>query len=357
MPSINGINNTISNANFTVPAGTITASGNITSSAGYVVGATGLGAGANPGTSGLVVNLPNRIGAWITGPNVSSAGVDADGLFIDTSFEPTMSIGKAASIGLYPTFNVPGGVTITNGYGLYIASGTWSGIGVTTGYGLFVTHPTFGTSNYAAQIDNIRIDANTIEAANTNGSLDVNSNGSGALNLGTNASAHTVTLGSTNTTSTTNLQSGSGGINIPAFTEGALITSSTGGVSTVTGTAGYILTANAAGTSPSFQANTGTTVVVYTPVVFADSPYTVLSTDYYISVDVTGGAVSIRLPNTTTTARTFVIKDKVGLSATSNITVTTVGGAVNIDGATTFVMNTNYESIQLIWNGTSYEIY
>ena len=67
----------------------------------------------------------------------------------------------------------------------------------------------------------------------------------------------------TNTTSTTNLQAGTGGINIPAFTEGALVTSSAGKISTVTGTTGFVLTANTAGTAPSFQTvNPGTKVLI-----------------------------------------------------------------------------------------------
>ncbi len=99
------------------------------------------------------------------------------------------------------------------------------------------------------------------------------------------------------------------------------------------------------------------TIVNYVGTNHAGTPYVVAATDYYISVDVTAGVVQVNLPNAPTSNRIFVIKDKVGLAATSNITVTTVGGAVNIDGATTYVMNTAYESIQLIFNGTSYEIY
>ncbi len=104
-------------------------------------------------------------------------------------------------------------------------------------------------------------------------------------------------------------------------------------------------------------ANTGADIVNYTVVNFAASPYSAIATDYYISADVTGGAITIRLPNAATLGRVFVIKDKVGLAATNNITVTTVGGAVNIDGAVTFVMNTAYEAVQLIGNGVSYEVF
>jgi len=73
------------------------------------------------------------------------------------------------------------------------------------------------------------------------------------VSIATGAGNKTLTLGSTNTTSTTTIQSGSGGINIPQFSEGALVTDSAGGVSSVTGNVGYVLTANGAGVAPSFQ--------------------------------------------------------------------------------------------------------
>lgn len=101
----------------------------------------------------------------------------------------------------------------------------------------------------------------------------------------------------------------------------------------------------------------GPSMGTYTGINHASSPYTVQPTDYYISCDVTGGVITVLLPNAPLTSTVFAIKDKVGLSATSNITVTTVGGAVNIDGATTFTMNTAYEAISVIFNGVSYEIF
>jgi hypothetical protein len=100
-----------------------------------------------------------------------------------------------------------------------------------------------------------------------------------------------------------------------------------------------------------------TGAVSYTPVNHGASPYTVLAADDFIGVDCSGGVVSILLPNAPTTGRTFSIKDTLGNAATNNITVTTVGGAVNIDGATSFVMNTAYQSINVIFNGAIYCIY
>ena len=88
-----------------------------------------------------------------------------------------------------------------------------------------------------------------------------------------------------------------------------------------------------------------------------DSPYTVLSTDEYLSCDVSSGTLTIDLPDAPTTGRVVRIKDSTGNAATNNISVTTAGGVVTIDGVTTFTMNTNYESISVIFNGTSYEVF
>ena len=95
----------------------------------------------------------------------------------------------------------------------------------------------------------------------------------------------------------------------------------------------------------------------YTNVTTAMSPYTVLTTDYYLSVNSTAGAVTLLFPNAATANRTYIVKDRTGTADTNNITITTVGGAVNIDGATTFVMNTEYEAANLVGNATSYEVY
>lgn len=88
-----------------------------------------------------------------------------------------------------------------------------------------------------------------------------------------------------------------------------------------------------------------------------DATYTVLATDQFVSVDASGGAKQVNLPNTTDTGRVIRIKDQGGDAAGNNITVTTPGGAVTIDGAVTFVMNSAYESISVIFNGAGYELF
>lgn len=85
------------------------------------------------------------------------------------------------------------------------------------------------------------------------------------------------------------------------------------------------------------------------------SPYTVLSTDYVVEVN-TGSAYTIRLPDAPTTGTQYVIKDVTGTASSNNISLTTVGGAVTIDGVTTYTINTNYAAIKVYFNGTSYFI-
>lgn len=101
--------------------------------------------------------------------------------------------------------------------------------------------------------------------------------------------------------------------------------------------------------------NTAINTITYTNV--NSSPYVVLSTDEYLSVDCSGGAITLQFPNAATTTRVYIVKDRTGSAATHNITLQSVSGAVNIDGATTFVMNTNFEAVNLIGNSSSYEIF
>lgn len=115
-----------------------------------------------------------------------------------------------------------------------------------------------------------------------------------------------------------------------------------------------------AGISTSAAGNTITIAATdaapaYTNVAVA--AYNVLTTDYYISVDCSVVPVTLKFANAATLKKSFVVKDRTGNAAINNITITTIGGAVNIDGATTFVMNTAYESVSLVGNGSSYELY
>lgn len=82
-------------------------------------------------------------------------------------------------------------------------------------------------------------------------------------------------------------------------------------------------------------------------------PYTTLATDYVIIVDTTS-ARTINLVASPVTGQTYRIKDNTGSAATNNITITPAAG--NIDGAASFVINTNYGSVDLVYNGTQWNI-
>lgn len=90
--------------------------------------------------------------------------------------------------------------------------------------------------------------------------------------------------------------------------------------------------------------------------VVGPTTYIVTSTDYFISCNSTAGVVTVQLPNSPTNLYDqYVIKDRTGTASTNNIIVTTVGGVVLIDGATSYTFTDNYESLEILWNGTSYE--
>lgn len=191
--------------------------GNVTRNTGEF---STVGVGAAATTSALYVNATNRIGTWITGANVST-GADADGLFVDASFQPSANTVNCASIGLFPTFAPPVGVTITTGYGLYVAAGTSGGAGtVTTGYGLFVAAPAFGVSNFAANI----------------GGLIINSAGTGTITTGV--------------WSGTNISLAKGGTN-------ASLVADNGGIFYSTATAGAILASTSTANQPLLSGASG----------------------------------------------------------------------------------------------------
>lgn len=140
-----------------------------------------------------------------------------------------------------------------------------------------------------------------------------------------------------------------------AATDGQLVIGSSGVdpvIATLTAGTGVSIT-NGAGSITISASGTET----YNYVSTNTSPYVVGATDEYISVDSSAGAITVQLPNAPATGRVYYIKDQKGSAATHNITITTVGGVVTIDGGTSFVMNTAYESASVIFNGTSYEVF
>jgi hypothetical protein len=123
---------------------------------------------------------------------------------------------------------------------------------------------------------------------------------------------------------------------------------------TITGSGG--ITTSGSGSTLTIVGS-GESLIDITSLVGSGNTYIVLTSDYYLSCDVSGGTIQLNLPNSPTTGKVWVAKDSGGDASTNNITVTTPGGVVLIDGSTTFVMNTDYESAQFVFNGTSYEVF
>jgi hypothetical protein len=253
----------------------------------------------------------NVVGGGSTNINTTAAG-------------STLTVSVISSPSFAGHTTVATGLTATTGNivasaGNITASGLMSaGTTITAGTGITST-----TGNIVAGTGNINATA-------------------GSMSAGTSVSAGTTVTAGT-------------GLTVSAFGAGSVVSSTIGVFSSVNGTAGQVLTSNGAGVAPSFQAaGGGGGSLTYTAT--STSPYVVLGTDDYIGVTA-AGAFSVELPNAPATGRYFVVKDTGGTAGTDNITVTTVGGAVTIDGATTFVMNTDYQSAEFIFNGTSYEIF
>jgi|GEM_PF-2689749 hypothetical protein len=82
-------------------------------------------------------------------------------------------------------------------------------------------------------------------------------------------------------------------------------------------------------------------------------PYTTLLTDDVIFVD-TSIARTINLIASPTTGTTYRIKDNVGTAGTNNITITPNAGT--IDGAASATINTNWGSVDIVYNATSWRI-
>ncbi len=76
-----------------------------------------------------------------------------------------------------------------------------------------------------------------------------------SVNIATGAGIKALTLGSTNSSSSVTINVGSGGLNVPSFTNtGAVVTDASGLITDASAsTAGYVLTSNGSGSAPSFQ--------------------------------------------------------------------------------------------------------
>ena len=79
------------------------------------------------------------------------------------------------------------------------------------------------------------------------------------------------------------------------------------------------------------------------------------TTDQIIVVDKSSASASyLDLPASPTTGTTYRIKDGKGDAATNNITIAPASGT--IDGDSNVIINANYASVDLVYNGTEWNI-
>ena len=83
------------------------------------------------------------------------------------------------------------------------------------------------------------------------------------------------------------------------------------------------------------------------------TPYAVQPGDYYLGVNIAAPATVV-LPASPIVGQVLIIKDIDGDANTNNITVS--GNGNTIDGAATYVLNTDYASITLVFNGTEWNV-
>lgn len=147
-----------------------------------------------------------------------------------------------------------------------------------------------------------------------------------------------------------------GGKTATVTTDGQLLIGSTAApnirVGTITAGSGISIT-NGSG-SITIEATGGASVVAYTR--SSASPTTITSSDYFVSIDSSGGAITARLPSGASTGKVYYIKDGTGSAAVNAVTIDTAGAEL-IDGSATFTLNTPYQAIGVIYNGTNWEIF
>jgi len=170
--------------------------------------------------------------------------------------------------------------------------------------------------------------------------------------LGTAAESNVIRLG--NASHNKAFITGIDGVNVGSVA--TVVTEASNQLGTAVLTAGTGITITPTANTITIAAS-GTTNITYTAVTHAASPYTVLTTDDFLGCQTSGGVITVKLPNAPATGKVYTIKDSNGAAATSNISVTTVGGTVTIDGQTTYTIATNYGSINVLFDGSNYEVY
>jgi len=155
-------------------------------------------------------------------------------------------------------------------------------------------------------------------------------------------------------------QGGSGGGGSGTVTSVAVAADAgTGGAITTAGT----ITLNGAGSVSTSVSGTTVTITgsgsmllnTVTVDVFS-SPYTVASGVDVVFVDANSGNITINLPSTATDGRRIYIVDQ-GASGVTGYNTTVSGNGNQINGNTTFTINSSYQALSVVGDGSNYYIF
>ena len=88
------------------------------------------------------------------------------------------------------------------------------------------------------------------------------------------------------------------------------------------------------------------------------TPYNIVNSDDVVFVNIISGPASVILPNNGSDGskkRSFYIQDYSGTSLVNPITITAAGGKT-INGVTFAILNGNYSSVHIVYDGTNWKI-
>jgi hypothetical protein len=342
----------------------ITSSGLFARINGSTIGPFGTGGGSGCTVSGGLINqLLINNGSSGCSSN-ASAVANAGALSLGASGTPgSVAMGNATSgtVTLQPATGALGSVTLS----LPAITDTLVTLTATqTLTNKTLTSPTLTTPALGTPASGVLTNATGLPistgvsglGANVATALGSALNGTGAVSATTSPAFVTPALGAATATSIN-------GVTIPSASDTAVLlaatqtltnktlTSPTISGPTLSGTVAGNVTVSGNNTYSGVSTYSGSLVVGVRTITASGAVTVSATTDYLICVNKTSGAATtVNLPATPATGLTFLIKDCKGDAATNNITLTPAAG--NIDGSSTYVMNTNYQSVAVTYSGS-----